>query len=246
MNIASLWQFCTRLLASSDYVNHLDDFLRANQIITVLDVAGGTGYPIIELQTRGFTTSYSDGSIDMCTLFRERTAVESLNIPITCAKWDQLPTLLNSKYDCILCRGNSLIYVDSWQQSSVSDRAAEKLEISLAAFRKLVVDGSLIIDITPRTEFQGSPSPIRKELGPALVDGQHVAATWEFEHDETRQVRVWRNKVRINGDEYHTRVEGLLLNVDDLRRIAAKAGWSRISDLDLGPDSQYDTLLCRP
>ena len=72
MNIAEFWAICIKFMWGEDYVNGLSSFLKKHNAQSILDCAGGNGFPSIELNKLGFDVTYSDGSKLMFDFFAQK------------------------------------------------------------------------------------------------------------------------------------------------------------------------------
>ena len=111
MNPADLWDLCVPLLWDDNYISSLEGLLRENGITTILDCGGGTGFPAIGLRANGWKVSYVDKSNEMLETFQGNCARHNVHIPTYQADWLQLSHVLADRFDAVLCRGNSLVYV---------------------------------------------------------------------------------------------------------------------------------------
>ena len=62
MNIAELWGICIKFMWDNSYIQSLDTLFRKNNVKTILDCGGGTGFPSLELKKIGWDIIYSDES----------------------------------------------------------------------------------------------------------------------------------------------------------------------------------------
>ncbi len=59
------WDREVRDLWVKSYVEELSNFLKTNDIKSILDTSGGTGYPLVEFAQMGWDVTYADSSIEM-------------------------------------------------------------------------------------------------------------------------------------------------------------------------------------
>ncbi|MBI3572418.1 hypothetical protein HY091_02720 [Candidatus Kaiserbacteria bacterium] len=60
-----------------EYILGLDQFLKSQKVKTILDSAGGTGFPAIALKKQGWNITYSDGSQQMFDFFEKELRKEN-------------------------------------------------------------------------------------------------------------------------------------------------------------------------
>ncbi len=95
----------------------------------ILDCAAGTGFPALDLHRTGAfeVVHCTDGSQDMIDQLRRNARSMGISAeeltprhrqhtagdPM-CVRWQDLDRLEPVDYDYVLCRGNSLVYLDTW------------------------------------------------------------------------------------------------------------------------------------
>src|SRR3712207_5350836 len=114
MKVSDLWSICVQFLWDQRYVESLEFLLRENGVTTILDCGGGTGFPAIELRARGWEVAYVDRSSEMLEAFQGNCARHDVHIPTYQVDWLELSEVLGERFDALICRGNSLVYVGSW------------------------------------------------------------------------------------------------------------------------------------
>lgn len=113
------------------------DILRARSKHKILDVATGTGFHSIQLLKAGFDVMSADGNAAMLAKAFENAKEQNLILKIVQADWRWLNKDVHSKYDAIICLGNSFTHL-----FEENDRRRVLAEF-YAALRH---DGLLIID----------------------------------------------------------------------------------------------------
>jgi SAM-dependent methyltransferase len=113
------------------------DILRAHGKQSVLDAATGTGFHSVRLTEAGFDVVSVDGSPAMLAKAVENGQKRGLILKTVQADWRELNRSIHSKYDAIICLGNSFTHL----HDELDRRKA------LAAFyAALRHDGVLILD----------------------------------------------------------------------------------------------------
>ncbi len=144
MKIADLWSICVQLLWDHRYVESLECIFRDNRVTTILDCGGGVGFPVIDLRTRGWEVSYVDKSAEMLGAFQLNCARHNVQIPACQVDWLVLSEVLGQQYDALLCRGNSLIYVGSWEKNSIPPNSRELIRKAIQQFYLSLSEGGLL------------------------------------------------------------------------------------------------------
>lgn len=137
----------------------------------ILDCAAGTGFPALDLYLTGAFEQVhcTDGSQEMIDQLRRNARARGIPIEVLtpphrehpssdplCLRWQDLYQLEPADYDYVLCRGNSLVYLDSW--SGDDDVAAEdKIRLALRAISSRVRPGGWLHIDGPK-ELKSYPS----------------------------------------------------------------------------------------
>ncbi len=244
MNLAEYWNICTQVLWDETYIEGLEELFRKYKVTSILDVAGGTGFPSIQLSQKGWGVAYVDGSSEMVEFFQKRCKGLSLIIPTYHLSWQNLDRL-PGKYDAVMCRGNSLIYSDSWGGDLNPARVLSHIKAALTAFHaKLKGGGILYVDITNRSEFE-KPQPVTECIAGKKVEGKTVDITWTFSHDEERKVRKWLSNSTIGDKTCTFGSDSYLMTPDELRDLLIEVGFSVVQEIIVPGESVYTSFLAR-
>ena len=87
--------------------------LNKNGVLTVLDIACGTGYHTVNLKLNGFEVTGSDGSANMVNKAKENAARFGLNnARLVEAQWTLLSEVFpGERFDAIVCLGNAFTHL---------------------------------------------------------------------------------------------------------------------------------------
>lgn len=243
-NLPQLWEITLQFLYENKYIESLIAFLRGRQVQTILDCACGSGFPAIELKKAGFDIFCTDGSEAMIRQFRHNLEKESLDIPNKVTDWADLGKL-DRKFDAILCRGNSFIYVDSWDEGTKLDpenflsRARSALQ---GMYDVLNEDGLLYIDMPSKKEYESGPV-LNEDLGERLVNGQMTKLAWRVTHDWDKRVRVVHSERLVDGEKIVHDYYSFLLKHEELQLLLNKVGFDKVSPLTLDGENVYDIYI---
>lgn len=244
MNVAELWDTCIKFMWGNSYLKSLDNLFEKNNIKTILDCGGGTGFPSLELKKLGWDIAYSDGSKLMFDHFRNRLEKSKLQIPHFHTNWTELSIKIRQKFDVVLCRGNSLIYVDSWDKNNISEITKEKIKKSLQEFYKILNNGGfLYVDLTNKKEFDKSKYPIIEEFGEKIIDGKKVKLTWELTHDYTKKIRTWKSILIIDDQKHEFVYYSYLLTHEELIDLLKEVGFSKIQETKIDGENNYNVYV---
>ena len=239
-----LWESTIAFLYSEDYAEHLIEFLKDKKISTVLDCACGIGFPSIQVSKAGFDVICSDGYADMLERFQKNCQDAGVTIPVKHLTWSQLYTLYRT-FDIVLCRGNSIIYVDSW--THVLDPSIETvlnhIRFSLQKMYCLLNEGGfLYVDISSSREYAAGPR-IHEDFGERVFDGEKVHLTWDITHDWDKRVRAVKSLRTIDGIAYTHEYSGFLLKHEELVEILTDVGFEKVEKIAFPGERLYDVYI---
>ncbi len=137
----------------------------------ILDCAAGTGFPALDLHLSGAFQQVhcTDGSQEMIDQLRRNARSRGIPAEVLtpahreeppgdqmCVRWQDLDRLDEAGYDYVLCRGNSLVYLDTWSgEDTVA--AEDKIRQALRAMGSRVRPGGWLHIDGPR-ELKSYPS----------------------------------------------------------------------------------------
>ena len=230
-------------LYSREYIGSFINLLRRHNVKTVLDCACAAGYPAFELQKAGFDVMCSDPSGLMIQKLREQIKKQYAHIPHFPVDLTEL-TKIGLQFDAILCRGNALIYIDSWIKNTIGDNVKEKMKQALKEmYDSLSPTGILYIDITSQREINEGPK-LTQDLGERVYDGKRMHMRWEITHDWDSRVRFLRSFREIDGEVISYDYYSYLLKVSELVEMCKEVGFTCIEQFRMPGEVWYDTFLC--
>ncbi|PIS04902.1 MAG: hypothetical protein COT81_03980 [Candidatus Buchananbacteria bacterium CG10_big_fil_rev_8_21_14_0_10_42_9] len=242
-SISELWDTCIQFMWDEEYINGLEEFLKSNSVETVLDPAGGTGFPSIPLKRRGWDITYADSSKLMIEHFEKKLKKAKLNIPHYQIDWEHLPNAINKKFDAVLCRGNSLIYADSWHENNIEKTTLEHIKNSLRAFKAMLNgDGVVYVDIINQKEYD-KDYPLIEEFGEREINGKKIKLDWELIHDYDKKIRTWKSIITINGKKSEFVRYSYLLRHIELTDLMNQAGFSGVQEIPIRGEHNYDVFI---
>lgn len=244
MTLAELWNICIKFMWDEEYILGLDEFLKSHNVKTILDCAGGTGFPAIALKKRGWDIVYSDGSKQMFDFFEKELKRENLQIPHHLVNWLELSKKFSQKFDALLCRGNSLIYVDSWDDDKIQNETKENIQNSLREFFSVLNNGGLLyVDIINEKEFNRPSYPIIEEFGEKFIDGKKIKLTWELTHDYANKKRTWKSILMIDDVRHEFSYFSYLLRHKELVRMMSEVGFQKVGQVEIKGENNYSVFV---
>ena len=244
MNVESNWDVCSNFLWDSNYVESLDKLFRKYRVKNILDCAGGTGFPSIELKKRGWNVIYTDMSKSMIDVFEQKSKNNNIELEHYNLNWIELSKFFTKKFDVVLCRGNSLIYVDSWGKSYIGIDSLNKIQESLKVFYNLLnKEGFLCIDIINKGEYHKAKYPLIENLGQKIIDGNKVSLSWIINHDYQKKLRIVKSKLTVDKKQEEFTYYSYLLEHKELIKMLKEIGFVKIEEVKLEGEKSYTTYL---
>ena len=244
MTLAELWNIYVQFMWDEKYILGLEQFLKSHKIKTILDCAGGVGFPAIALKKKRWDIVYADRSKEMFDFFEKKLQEEKINIPFYFVNWLELSKKLDRKFDAVLCRGNSLVYVDSWGENNIQKATKENIKKSLLEFWKVLNPGGLLyIDIINKEEFDRTSYPIVEDYGEKVIDGRKVRLRWEMSHDYTTHMRTWKAIVSVDEARYEFLYSSYLLRHEELVNMLNEIGFKNVQEVKIGGENNYNVFV---
>ncbi|MFH1587553.1 MAG: class I SAM-dependent methyltransferase [Candidatus Diapherotrites archaeon] len=253
MNLAEIWDISLKFLYTDKYVSGLERFLQKQAAKRILDCACGTGFPSIELLIRGFDVTLSDGSLAMLRKARESAERKGLKVPLKNIKWGELNKKFSAGFDCVLCRGNSFVYADSWNREWISaENALKEMRTALENFYDVLKPGGIFyVDVASQEEFRRGRSSIIHNFEKRKINGKELSLLWVMDIDRKERSRTWTPKITEwqNGVAVKSEValaKSYLLTHYELKRMISQAGFSGIQEcVKIYGEENYDVFVAQ-
>jgi len=244
MDITDVWDLCIKFMWGKDYILGLDKFFKYHNVKTILDCGGGTGFPSIELKKLGWDMTYSDCSDIMIGYFKRNLEQNKIEIPIYKVRWQELSQKIPQKFDALICRGNSLIYSDSWKLNMVEEIKKEDIKKIIGEFYKMLnKNGLLYVDITNKKAFDQKEYPIVKNYGEKIIDGKKIELTVKLTHDNKNKRRRFNGIFVIDGERYEFDFYVYLYHPDELRSVLKEVGFRKVEETKIEGEKNYTVLI---
>ncbi len=160
---------------------------------SVLDCAAGTGLPAIGLRRRGYDVTATDGSAEMAERFRRNAEVAGLrgdDARCELLDWADL-TALERRFDYVMCRGNSLVYANTWGTGDDVAAGLGAVEKYLGVFAEVVAPGGWLHIDAPLTLGTAD----HRHHYRVAEDGRPVALTIGERVTERDDSRYWECEI---------------------------------------------------
>jgi SAM-dependent methyltransferase len=202
-NVADLWESLPtdwpRLKYEEDLVDDLTEKFHQHErqtgvkINRILDCGCGTGNPSIGLAKKGFEIVAVDKDQGMIERFKENCSEAGVEIQVQELDWRNLYSLVEGGkplFDVVMCRGNGLIYVESWDRSQFSPSAARVgIESSLRAMASVLKPGGILyVDMPSARELEGHEHHL-EVLGRREANGKVFISYWLPHYNTEQRIR---------------------------------------------------------
>ena len=225
---ANIWDIQARDLWGENYAQVLADLLESKSVVTILDCAGGTGFPSLEFKRQNLNISYSDGSPEMLEFFNAKRFAENLIIPTYLSTWQQLPTRVPYTYDAVLCRGNSLLFMGAYTDDAPVSRESALIAMHEALrgmLSKVAEDGLLYIDI-PKPDKAKPEKPYTY----TSTDNLTVKTKTIVSYDPETQLRTTSNRITnlLSNEETTSAAQVYPIDEKELIEMLLDVGFQRL------------------
>ena len=188
---------------------------------SILDCACGTGWHAIALARRGYSVAGSDASAEMIARAQANAERARVSVPFAIARFDEFPKTFGTRFDAVLCLGNSFVHV-------LEDTDAEA---GLAAMRaSLREDGALIMhNLNYDKRWREKPRWFAANSG--LLNGQETIV-WRFADYGERLVTFNIALFTKNQDAWSVNVQSTMqrpYQKDEIENLLRRAGFREIA-----------------
>ncbi|MFH1256881.1 MAG: class I SAM-dependent methyltransferase [Candidatus Diapherotrites archaeon] len=248
-NIALIWDVLLHFMYPQEYAESLAEFLKKKKAHSILDASCGTGFPSIELAKKGFNVIGADADEKMLERAKQKSVEQCAKLEFMKVDWTKLSKTFTQKFDCVMCRGNSLPYAASWGKESLDiPIARKKIEKAVENFYAVLKKGGICyIDAAPKVDFLPNH---KKEVifDPLVIDGKSVRMIQRIYHDNKKHIRHWKPIVEITANgktkTMWKKYKGYHLGHDILVSLMKKAGFCKVDEyVEIKGEKNYDVFV---
>lgn len=125
MRFAELMDFYLEACSDRKQVtDHLEDLLSSFPEKSIIDCSVGTGFITLDLISQGYGIVCTDGSAGMLEQFERNAAELGLEANPVLLDWADLSGTFPDMFDLLICRGNSLVYANVWDDNTAAAGAS--------------------------------------------------------------------------------------------------------------------------
>jgi SAM-dependent methyltransferase len=239
MSLSQEWAILSKVMYGKKFVEELADFLKKQKVRTILECGCGDGNVLHGLAERRFSGLGIDASHEMISLAKKNNSHQNLSYKLM--SWLDI-WKLERKFDTIICRGNSLSNVVSWDriiESLKPEFSKLALEKSIDLFmRSLRTGGLLYVDTISQRE-------IDEEGGFIEVTGKSLNLKGVVIHDWKNRIRYVGGGGKINGETFYGQGSTYLISPDELESIIKNHNPQKIWRPKLKHEINYDIICAR-
>lgn len=224
-------------------INSLRDVLTTYKSNKILDCSIGTGYGFLELIKEGYNINCSDGSKVMLNRLVENAADLNIEINPRLCLWNELnDTFHGELFDTIFCRGNSIVYINTWDNNDNFSNRATNIRSSLQCmFNALAFDGILYVDIP------SDASLIDKKLDigvkQKIINGSLVSVKEHIEINQENRQRTWKVIISEKGSEIKFERDSVYITEDEFKKLLHDVGFLDIKTLKNDGERNHHTVF---
>ncbi len=246
-SLSEVWEFCLeKIYQKPQYIEGLIETFEKRGITKesrLLDAGCGSGFPALDLIERGYNVIGVDKSREMARQCNINAQKRGLEVELHNIGWLELSKTFGAEFDCVYCRGNSLVYANSWEQNwIVPSRSREEIATAIKNFFAVLKPGGfLYVDTTSQNE-----KPHEDRLGTVETERGVIELTWRVEHDRAKKMRTWTVLVKSmeSGETREYCSFSYLINLEEIINFFQTAGFQKVEqDVKVKSEDNYDIFV---
>jgi len=236
ISLSREWAALSRAMYGQEFIDELANLLRENKVRTILECGCGDGHILRGLAEQGFVGVGIDTSLEMIALALKNN--QHFNISYEQMNWLDIADKIKAQFDAVMCRGNSLSAVSSWDNPAINPlEARKKIEESVGLFfERLKKGGLLYVDAVSQSEAD--------RIGRVIeIKAEGVDLRGKIEYDLQNRTRRVFGEGKVLGEDFEGGSVSYLLMSDELEGIVRKLNPSHVWRPKLEHEINYD-LVC--
>lgn len=215
MSLSKEWALLSRAMYGQKFIDELAEFLRKNNVKTILECGCGDGNVLRGLATRGFSGLGIDGDPEMIEMAQQEHAHP--NIRYLTLDWLKLGKN-TKKYDCVMCRGNSLSYVLNWKGGKkvlprkIKNSIAKSISLM---FDRLEPNGLLYVDTVRQEDIDTGNREIELKY-------PNISLKAQIEYDLEKRIRKTHGEGVVWGEQFKGGGESVFITPNELEEVIKK------------------------
>lgn len=253
MNIDELWDIALYFFYDNRkaFVDELSSLWRKNKVKTIIDCSYTVGFPCIDLKKKGFDMHCAGFHTGMIKRLKKNSKKQKVAIPFTKSKWQELALKLNKQFDCVMCRGNSFIYINSLGKKSLkTDGIRKDMVLALKNFYNLTKEGGYFyIDLPEEAEYSNG-NIFFNRFDKKRINGEDLSLIWDVKHLSKKKIRKvdaqifhWDENKIISRDK--ETLYAPMLYPKELLELMREVGFKNIKPLKLKSEANYTAFIAQ-
>ncbi|WP_138908393.1 class I SAM-dependent methyltransferase [Streptomyces chryseus] len=231
MKFAELMEFYLEACSDRKQVTeHLEELLLNFPEKSVMDCSVGTGFIMLDLIRDGHSIICADGSAAMLERFEINAAELGLDTKPIHLDWADLAGTFPDVFDLLICRGNSLVYANVWDNDNPVADAAAIVGHLKSMYGALKPGGFLYVDI-PAHSDQSRPDG-RIYHTPCEVRGWKVSVSETITLLADAGLRRWEVRMELDDEVFEFTRHSHVFDETRLRQALDHAGFTEVMPLE--------------
>jgi len=239
MSLSQEWSALSEAMHGEDFITELAAFLRHHGAKRILECGCGNGHVLEGLARCGFCGVGIDAEPEMITMAQAlHSHPEICYLKMNWLDLDQL----GQTFDAVICRGNSLTYVNSWgkeKRDFEPETTRLLIEKSIRImYRHLKPDRVLYLDTISQREIALGSQEVAIRLPGIELLGR-------IEYDRQKRTRYIAGSGTVHGRDFCGDSICYLLTADELVDILRSLQPAKIWRPKLAHEPNYDVVCAR-
>ncbi|UZE93993.1 MAG: class I SAM-dependent methyltransferase [Candidatus Pacearchaeota archaeon] len=239
ISLSREWISVSKAIYGQEFIDELAEFLRQQKVKIILECGCGGGHILHGLVNKGFYGLGIDSNKEMIN--HALRNYKNLNIKYKQMNWLNIDEL-KENFDAVICRGNSLVFVTSWEKKKQDfdpNVAKDCLVKSINKFFEKIRDGGLLyVDTISQIEINNNGGPIEFKTEKIQLKGK-------IEYDWKRRIRYIYGGGKVNGKEFYGSSTSYLITPKELEDIIKTFNPSAIWTPELVHEKDYHVICAR-
>jgi SAM-dependent methyltransferase len=246
---SELWRLSAEALHDQEYRSRYCNalvFTIRDKGLSILDTAGGMGFPSMDLHEAGFINlNISDGDENFTANLQKCFTEQGLQIPVYYSPWQELSSHVKQQFDVVVNADNSFVYMDGWMGGPVVegfDKITERMRGVLKEFLQVTKQGGLVIiglgkHYNPATTNAPMINRFKLQKEKEDYDIEWIGGVDDWD----KRIHVWTTRINSQSSEGLFVRKSYLITKDELVEQMKQVGFSTVHILE--PDLTRDNLI---
>lgn len=237
MSLSKEWAFLARAMYGQEFIDEIANFLSKQNVKTILECGCGDGYVLRGLAQKGFKGVGIDLDTEMISLALSNN--QHPNISYQEMNWLDIENL-QRKFDLVMCRGNSLSYVEGWDKQAInSEEAKKKIRESMGLFFEVTNPNGLIyVDTISEEE-------LKEQGGNVEIKTEDICLKGKIEHDWQARTRKTYGSGKLQNEDFKGGAVSYLLTPHELEELVKSYSPSVVWMPELKHERNYHVVCAR-